>query len=116
MGEQGEQVLRETPNVHTSFPELRPLVGLPTLYQFSLRGARGLEINEIELRVRDLCNRLTAAVEEQEILSILNELQDAIREHTEAVRQLAVASMKGISTQPREKPSPEPDSTSKAAD
>lgn len=101
--------------MHTNFPELRPPVGLPRLYQ-SFRGARGLEINEIELRVRDLCNRLKSSVEEQEILEILNELQDAIREHTEAVRQLAVASMKGISTPPREKPSPDPDSTSKAAD
>lgn len=75
-----------------------------------------MEINEIEARVKDLCARLESAVDDEEIGTILKDLRVALREHTEAVRRLAFASIKGTSGEPIRKQSPKNNSTSKAAD
>ena len=75
-----------------------------------------MEINEIDSRLKNLCARLESAVDDQEIGTILRDVRVALREHTEAARRLAFASIKGTCGEPTKKRVSANDSTCKAAD
>jgi len=95
---------------------LRGFVVPPTLFVTLPPVLYVMEINEIESQVKKLCARLEAAADDQEIGTILKELRGALHEHTEAVRRLAFASIRGTSGEPIKKQIPKNDSASKAAD